>query len=257
MANPPRKGLLLRVVNVFAWEDIPVDRAYSDEFERGVKIPIVIMSFYLDHARIRLTEDSPQWKRLKKQLELTKWFAFHGLEAFAEEEGWNLGQIMLMQAASEFAHQFLVSKNMHAYTSNRIVYAVLKHRDVTRMLFDYFDARFDPDFKGDRELVVAERRKVVRVAIHGINSSNQRDIMTYIYRFFRYTLRTNYYLKHKLGLSFRLDPIILAPMPKAERPFGIYCFHGPYSFAFHVRYRDTARGGVRVVRTWKIGRAHV
>ena len=54
MANPPRKGLLLRVVNVFAWEDIPVDRAYSDEFERGVKIPIVIMSFYLDHARIRL-----------------------------------------------------------------------------------------------------------------------------------------------------------------------------------------------------------
>jgi len=250
MANPPRKGLLLRVVNVFAWEDIPVDRAYSDEFERGEKAPIAIMSFYLDQTRIKLTEESEKWQRLKRQLELSKWFAFHGLEALAEEDGWELGQVMLMQAASEFAHQFLVSKDMHAYTSGRIVYAVLKHRDVTRKLLEYFDTRFNPDFKGDREQALIERRAAVRAAIKNVGNSIHRDIMMYVFKFIRYTLRTNYYLPHKLGLSFRLDPVILAPMPKEERPFGIYCFHGPYSFAFQVRYRDTARGGVRVVRTW-------
>ena len=250
MANPPRKGLLIRVVNIFAWEGIPVDRAYSDEFDLAGKSPIVIMSFYLDQARVDIEEDSEQWKRLKRQFELTKWFAFHDLEAFAEEDGWELGKVMLMQAASEFAHQFLISKDMHAYTSGRIVYAVLKHRDVTQMLFDYFDARFNPDFKGDRKKAMFERRVAVRDRIQAIDSSIHRDILSYIYRFFRYTLRTNYYLEHKLGLSFRLDPLILAPMPKEDRPFGIYCFHGPYSFAFQVRYRDTARGGVRVVRTW-------
>jgi len=250
MANPPRKKLLLRVVKVFAWEGIPVDRAYSDEFERDDKPTIAIMSFYLDQVRVNLTEESEQWKRLKRQLELTKWFAFHDLELLAEEDGWELGQVMLMQAACEFAHQFLVSKNMYAYTSNRIVYALLKHRDVARMLFDYFDARFNPEFKGDRVQIMSKRRATLRAAIRDIDNSIHRDIMTYIYKFFRYTLRTNYYLPHKLGLSFRINPLILAPMPKDERPFGIYCFHGPYSFAFHVRYRDTSRGGVRVVRTW-------
>jgi len=250
MENPPRKGLLLRVVNVFARENIPVDRAYSDEFERGEKSTIATMSFYLDRSRVELHEDTEQWLRLKRQIELTKWFAFHGLEALAEEEGWELGQVMLMQAGCEFAHQFLVSEDMHAYTSSRITYAVLKHRPIADLLMEYFDARFNPDFSGDRETERAARRQAVREAIRQVGNAVHRRILTYIYRFFRYTMRTNYYLPKKLGLSFRIDPLILAPMPKKQRPFGIYCFHGPYSFAFQVRYRDTARGGVRVVRTW-------
>lgn len=250
MANPPRRGLLLHVVNVFAREGIPVDRAYSDEFERDPSSPIATMSFYLDRSRIDLDENSEQWKRLKRQFELTKWFAFHGLEALADEDGWELGQVMLMQAAGEFAHQFLIREDMHAYTSGRITYAILKHREITNQLMSYFQARFDPDFEGDREAERLQRRSRVREAIRQVDSAVDRRILTYIYRFFRYTLRTNYYLEHRLGLSFRIDPVILAPMPREERPFGIYCFHGPYSFAFHVRYRDTARGGVRVVRTW-------
>lgn len=250
MENPPRKGLLLRVVNVFAREEIPVDRAYSDQFERGEKSPIVTMSFYLDRSRVDLQEDSEQWARLKRQFELTKWFAFHGLEALADENGWEMGQVMLMQAASEFAHQFLISEDMHAYSSSRITYVVLKHRDIINKLMGYFDARFNPDFTGDREAARSERRKDAREEIRQVDNPVHRRILIYIYRFFRYTLRTNYYLPHKIGLSFRIDPVILAPMAKEERPFGIYCFHGPYSFAFHVRYRDMARGGVRVVRTW-------
>ncbi len=250
MENPPRRGLLLRVVNIIAREDIPVDRAYSDQFERGEKSPIVTMSFYLDRSRIDITEGSDQWVRLKRQFELTKWFAFHGLVALADEEGWELGQVMLMQAACEFAHQFLVSEDMHAYTSSRITYVALKHREILDLMMEYFDARFNPDFEGDREEIQKIRRRAVRAAIRQVGSSVHRKILTYMYRFIHFTLRTNYYLPHKLGLSFRIDPVILSPMPKEERPFGIYCFHGPYSFAFHVRYRDTARGGVRVVRTW-------
>ncbi|MDC0336198.1 NAD-glutamate dehydrogenase [Pseudodesulfovibrio sp.] len=250
MENPPRKGLLLRVVNLFAREDIPVDRAYSDEFERGEKSPIVTMSFYLDRSRIDLEEDSDQWRRLKRQFELTKWFAFHGLEALADEDGWELGQVMLMQAACEFAHQFLVKEDMHAYTSSRITYVALKHRDIIEMLMEYFNARFNPDLVGDREAAEKQTRRAVREAIRQVGNTVHRKIVTYVYRFFHYTLRTNYYLPNKIGLSFRLDPVILPPMPREERPFGIYCFHGPYSFAFHVRYRDMARGGVRVVHTW-------
>ncbi|MEF2231990.1 MAG: NAD-glutamate dehydrogenase domain-containing protein [Pseudodesulfovibrio sp.] len=249
MENPPRKGLLYRMVNVFAREGVPVDRAYADRFEPEGGATMAIMSFYVDQARLNLAEAEPRWLRLRRQLELTKWFALHGLEALADEDGWELGQVMLLQAASEFAHQFLVSRNIHAYTSTRILHAVLRHRALAGLLWRYFEVRFDPALAGDRRAAVAERREAVREALADVDDEVHRDILTYIYRFFRYTLRTNYYLPHKLGLSFRLDPVILAPMPRRERPFGIYCFHGPYCFAFHVRYRDMARGGVRVVRT--------
>ncbi|WP_207259830.1 NAD-glutamate dehydrogenase domain-containing protein [Desulfovibrio sp. Huiquan2017] len=250
MVQPPKKGLLHTVVNVIAREGIPVDRAYADEFERPGLPAISIMSFYLDRRRVDLEEGSARWLRLKRQLEMCKWFAPHGLEALAYEDGWELAQVMLMQAAGEFAHQFLIRRNLHAYTSSRIVYALLKHRDATRLLMDYFRVRFDPAFEGDRANAVRDQRNRVRAAIRNVDNAIHRDILTYVYKFFRYTLRTNYYLEHKFGLSFRLDPLILAPLPRKERPFGVYCFHGPYSWAFHVRYRDMARGGVRVVRTW-------
>ncbi|WP_272700090.1 NAD-glutamate dehydrogenase domain-containing protein [Desulfovibrio sp. Fe33] len=250
MVQPPKKGLLHTVVNVFGREGVPVDRAYADEFERPGQSAISIMSFYLDRKRIDLNEGDERWLRLKRQLEMCKWFAPHGLEALAYDDGWELGQVMLMQAAGEFAHQFLIRKDLHAYTSSRIVYALLKHRAVTRLLMRYFEVRFDPAFAGDRAAAMREQRELVRSAIRDVDNSIHRDILTYVYKFFRYTLRTNYYLEHKLGLSFRLDPLILAPLPRKERPFGVYCFHGPYSWAFHVRYRDMARGGVRVVRTW-------
>ncbi|WP_319584480.1 NAD-glutamate dehydrogenase domain-containing protein [uncultured Pseudodesulfovibrio sp.] len=250
MSQPPKKGLLHTVVNVLARQGIPVDRAYADEFERVGLPSITIMSFYLDRKRVDLEAGGALWLKLKRQLEMCKWFAPHGLEALAYEDGWELAEVMLMQAAGEFAHQFLIRKDLHAYTSSRIVYAVLKHRDVAGMLMEYFDVRFNPAFAGDRALALREQRDRVRAAIRDVDNVIHRDILTYIYKFFRYTLRTNYYLEHKLGLSFRLDPLILAPLRRKERPFGVYCFHGPYSWAFQVRYRDMARGGVRVVRTW-------
>ena len=249
MENPPRKGMLYRVVKVFAREDVPVDRAYADRFEPEGAATMEIMSFYVDRARLDLAEDGPRWLRLRRQLELTKWFALHGLEVLADEDGWELGRVMLLQAACEFAHQFLMSRNIHAYTSARILHAVLRNRELAGKLLRFFEVRFDPDLAGDRKEAVARQREAVRDALADVDDAVHRDILTYIYRFFRYTLRTNYFLPYKLGLSFRLDPVILAPMPRRERPFGLYCFHGPYCFAFHVRYRDMARGGVRVVRT--------
>jgi len=55
------------------------------------------------------------------------------------------------------------------------------------------------------------------------------------------------------AFSFRLDPkIILAGRPKslyAEVPFGIYLVVGRNFHGFHTRFREIARGGVRLVRS--------
>ncbi|MEF2146113.1 MAG: NAD-glutamate dehydrogenase domain-containing protein [Desulfovibrionaceae bacterium] len=250
MANPPAKGLLLQALKVFEREGFEVMRAYGDEFDRGPDGTIVVMSFYLDRENGGLDAESERFKRLERQLRACKWFAFHGLEALAEENGWELGRVMLMQAACEFAHQFLIRKNIYAYTSNKIVRTMLRNRELAEKLVSYFEARFDPDLKMGRTERVAEYTESIHAALRSVTDDISRKILGYVFRFFRYVLRTNYYMPNRFGLSFRMDPKVLPPLPDEERPYAFYCFHGPSCFAFHVRYRDMARGGVRVVRTW-------
>lgn len=250
MANPPAKGVLLQALKVFEREGFEVARAYGDEFERDGSGRIAVLSFYLDREHGGLTEDSDRWRRLERQLRAIKWFAFHSLETLAGENNWEIGRVMLMQAACEFSHQFLIRKNIYAYTSSKIVRTTLKHRDLAELMAAYFEARFDPTIKERREELVSERQEAIHAALRDVNDDISRKILGYMFRFFRHVLRTNYYMPNRFGLSFRMDPRVLPPLPDEERPYAFYCFHGPSSFGFHVRYRDMARGGVRVVRTW-------
>lgn len=250
MENPPEKGVLLQALKVFEREGLEVVRAYGDEFERGDSGRMAVMSFYLDRSNGGLAPESPKFRRLERQLRAIKWFAFQSLETLAEENGWEIGRVMLMQAACEFVHQFLIRKNIYAYTSATIVRTVLKNRELADLLAAYFEVRFDPALKERREGLLAEKQEGINVALRDINDDITRKILGYVYRFFRHVLRTNYYMPNRFGLSFRMDPKVLPPLPDEERPFAFYCFHGPSCFGFHVRYRDMARGGVRVVRTW-------
>eukprot|EP01033_Poteriospumella_lacustris_P003883 gene3883-2760_t len=65
------------------------------------------------------------------------------------------------------------------------------------------------------------------------------------------TLRTNFYNADRYALSLRVDPMIMMPPggPTAERPlpFGVFFCHGRHFNAFHNRFRDIARGGLRLV----------
>lgn len=207
------------------------------------------MSFYLDSSSELLKAGTERWLRLERQLRTIKWFAFHSLETLAEENGWELGRVMLMQAGCEFAHQFLIRKSIYKYTSSVIVRAMLKHRDILDLLAQFFETRFDPAFIGDRHVAVEAVRDKLQAALRDIIDDVERKILGYIFRFFHHVLRTNYYMPGRFGLAFRMDPKVLPRLQQEEIPFGFYCFHGPNSFAFQVRYRDMARGGVRVVRT--------
>lgn len=68
------------------------------------------------------------------------------------------------------------------------------------------------------------------------------------------TLKTNFYNDDRYALSLRVDPRVmflpeeLADGPgKKEVPFGVFFSHGRYFNGFHCRFRDIARGGLRIV----------
>jgi glutamate dehydrogenase len=60
--------------------------------------------------------------------------------------------------------------------------------------------------------------------------------------------RTNLFMPARRAFSIRLDPALLeAADSTRDLPLGAFFVHGRRFNAFHVRFRDIARGGMRLV----------
>lgn len=64
----------------------------------------------------------------------------------------------------------------------------------------------------------------------------------------RAVLKTNFYQPTKVALSFRLAPDFLPEVEYPIKPFGLFLVIGSEFRGFHIRFRDVARGGIRIVR---------
>ncbi|WP_027184152.1 NAD-glutamate dehydrogenase domain-containing protein [Desulfovibrio inopinatus] len=252
MANPPRTGLLGRAVRLLVRAGLHIHRGYLDIFrEDGVPV-FGVLSFYVTLNGQPLYEADHVWRSIKDQLPLIKWLAPHDLQWFADHRRWNIKKVALLQAACEFAHQFLIKTNLYAFTSDNIVRSLLAHPDETDLVIQYFYSRFDPKVFKITPLGTDRSREIydkAKAATDCIDDDVAREVLYQILHFFKFTLRTNYFLPSRYGLSFRLSSDYLADIPEKDRPYGFFFFHGPLSQGFHVRYRETSRGGVRIVPT--------
>ena len=58
---------------------------------------------------------------------------------------------------------------------------------------------------------------------------------------------TNAWRPGRLGLAFKLAPELLPVGRFPQQPYGMFFFYGPYARGFHVRFRASARGGLRLL----------
>ncbi|KAE9387989.1 NAD(P)-binding protein [Gymnopus androsaceus JB14] len=65
--------------------------------------------------------------------------------------------------------------------------------------------------------------------------------------FNKHILKTNFYQPTKVALSFRLDPGFLPEVEHPKKPFAMFFVIGNEFRGFHIRFRDVARGGIRIV----------
>lgn len=83
------------------------------------------------------------------------------------------------------------------------------------------------------------------------SSEHDRKVMTYFLLFNKAVLKTNFYTPTKVALSFRLQPSTDF-LPEHEYPqplFGMFLVIGSEFRGFHLRFRDIARGGIRIVKS--------
>lgn len=80
-------------------------------------------------------------------------------------------------------------------------------------------------------------------------NAHEQMVFEALLTFNQHVLKTNFYTPTKVALSFRLDPSFLPDLEYPIRPFGMFLVIGSEFRGFHVRFRDIARGGIRIIRS--------
>jgi len=197
----------------------------------------------------KVNPSATPWGRVMKALKALN-YVDHGDEFSALMQGSNprsLNESNLIRAIANWSHIFLTKVNPYYYALDRVSKVVVRNDAYMEQCIRYFRARFDPRFDGDRKVRTAETSRLVEGMLVDIQDDVERYILREGFNFLKNILKTNYFLVSKGGLSFRVDPKCLNKEFYPDSPYGIFYMIGRDFRGFQVRYRDIARGGVRVV----------
>jgi glutamate dehydrogenase len=129
-----------------------------------------------------------------------------------------------------------------SYTEERILQTVFHHSNKIKELYAHFACRFNPDGSGAAPECLPQLAE--------IPFEIDRGILEFFLLFNDAVLKTNFYKKAKSSLSFRLNPAaFLDAIAYEETPEGLFMMLGKEFYGFHVRFRDIARGGIRIVKS--------
>jgi len=177
--------------------------------------------------------------------------------------GWKFAFHFLARQASEFADLAGVLKNdpvgstlletikkavrKEAYSEGRIMEAIVQFPNVVKDLYKDFAARNQPGMISESkgEELWSKIQKTVPGEL-------DRQIFKAMLTFNKHTLKTNLYKRNKVALAFRLEPSFLSKEEYALTPFGVFFVVGPEFRGFHIRMRDIARGGIRLIKSQNV-----
>ncbi|EMR10817.1 hypothetical protein PNEG_00964 [Pneumocystis murina B123] len=81
------------------------------------------------------------------------------------------------------------------------------------------------------------------------SSSHEYMVMEAFHLFNSHVLKTNFYQVTKVAISFRLNPDFLPEIEYPQKLFGMFLVIGSEFRGFHLRFKDVARGGIRIVKS--------
>lgn len=133
-------------------------------------------------------------------------------------------------------------------TAEKIYDTFTKHIEITKLAFDDFEAIAKGKCAPFKNVELESRIDAVA------ENSLDRKILRSMLLFNENLLLTNFYKTESspASIAFRFKPDILKNRPKIlypELPFGVFMVMGRGFYGFHVRFRDVARGGIRLIRS--------
>lgn len=254
------------VSDVFNSHGLSSNRKYIEQFANGK----TVYTFYLNDIRDkRLIQD------LIADISLVYVLPDSPLSELFREGKLSAQEMIFGVSAWSFAHQFLSEYNEEylkvrdslkdspellgivrqlktrlskmAYDEARIWDALLSNHVYIKEAYRLFEIKCNPHVKKQNFQSYAEKLK--NDISRFINVEIDRNIFQMILSFIDIILRTNFYKSDKTSIAFMYDPKFLNPVDYPESPYGIFHVIGTELRGFNIRFRDIARGGIRIVRS--------
>jgi len=223
-------------------------RAFVDVVEDPGNGFVTLLTYVLRGPDGPVTADGALWQRLQPDLERMKWITPAALTLSKDHKGLGLLRSEIAMALGSLAHQRLVRVNPFAFARERVVRVLDRYAPVVALVADYFRDRADPNLRLDDAVLERRRADVARAIDDGAETDDARRILHAMLDGAARTLKTNLFVPGRYGLALRLDPTLIERPELTDVPYGLFFVHGQGFDGFHLRFRDIARGGVRVVR---------
>ncbi|KAI8343348.1 Glutamate/Leucine/Phenylalanine/Valine dehydrogenase-domain-containing protein [Chlamydoabsidia padenii] len=95
---------------------------------------------------------------------------------------------------------------------------------------------------------LTDEQLIKKITNTTLNSHEQLVFESFL-TFNNHVLKTNFYQSTKVALSFRMDPSFLPEIEYPNKLYGMFLVVGAEFRGFHLRFRDVARGGIRIIRS--------
>ncbi|MDQ3483842.1 MAG: NAD-glutamate dehydrogenase, partial [Actinomycetota bacterium] len=170
-------------------------------------------------------------------------------DGYNEIDGFNelvlRARITWRQATVLRAYAKYMRQGGSPFALDYIEHALGNNVDITRLLVQLFEARFDPAGHGDEEKL-GER---ITRALDDVASLDHDRILRSYLTHIKASLRTNYFQPDEHGrprayISFKLEPSAIPDLPEPRPRFEIFVY-SPRVEGVHLRFGSVARGGLR------------
>ncbi len=248
-SNARTRTMLERCALIMSRAGISIQRAYLDQVADPPHGSVTLLGFVIQSQEGKAIDTGgAAWKQVEHELTRVKWVDFDTIELANRHAQLSVDQAELILALCTLAHQKLVQQDRLLFSIERIVATAERSIETAAQVGELFRARFDPatrmpDAEFDR------RAAALRSAIATRNDpEGTARILTALLDAVEATYRTNYFLEHRFGLSMRIDPSYQRSERRPETPYGTFFVFGRGYFGFHNRFKEIARGGLRVVK---------
>lgn len=249
LKNVNTANILEPIMKLIHRYDFFVGRAFIVRFDEGYSESITVVHFILSHgSNKKITGLEIPMIQLTKALRTLGWVDHDDFSRLVEAPfDLSINAANIVRAMANWCHIFLSKQNPYAYSVYKISNTFFQNFEVMQTVIKLFRAKFDPQARENWEQVFAAAEAELNDKVEDLIEEVDRNIFKECLNFIVHCQKTNYFLSTKTGLAFRISPDVLDKKYYPNSPFAIFYVIGKDFRFFQVRWKDIARGGVRVV----------
>ncbi|KAI9997640.1 hypothetical protein PInf_001571 [Phytophthora infestans] len=251
-SNVLPKGFMQKAATYLGLCNLNVVRAHLDVVNRGDSDHVAMVRILVQPSEQALKDNFEfEWFKISGNLKYIKWVDDRPVNLTLQHPDLGISRAELIYAYGNMMHGVLAKKDPFAYSLTRIMETLEheQHLPFASRISDYFLNKFDPQQKQltdtEQDAIVDEIKADIR---RNVEQEDAIELLNTMADAVRGTLRTNKFVRERYALSLRMDPKVLGYGTVGnDTPFGVFFIYGRRFKGFHVRFRDIARGGLRMV----------